>query len=948
VLAALRAMRMSLPDTLILWAKLDESAGGVQTYHPLLAHLIDVAAVANALWHRTLTPAARRRMARALGLDEEAAARWVAFLAGLHDLGKASPVFQHQDERAASRLRAAGWPGPPPMARVPHGDITTACLKRLLPRFGAAPAVVQLGAEAVGSHHGILVKSRRLDPEAVGTGVWGAARDALVSRLAELLGVVPAPAPASLDGTTALVLAGLTSVADWIGSNTDYFPHAVADAAGPVTFEHHVYWGRACEGAQRALAELGWAGRLPGAPPPRTFTASFPDLAPRLLQLAVAGLAERLQGPGLLIIEAPMGEGKTEAALHLAERWNASLEQRGFYVALPTQATSDQMFGRVRDFLAGAYPESIVNLQLLHGHAALSAEFEALRLNGNRVFRPSGIDPAGDSTDGMAHVAAAEWFTYRKRGLLAPFGVGTVDQALMAVLQSRHVFVRLFGLAHKIVVLDEVHAYDTYMTTLIERLLEWLAALGSPVVLLSATLPAARREALACAYARGLGRESLPEAVPPAYPRVTWVTVADDGTEHVDASPAFTRALGLERLILREGGPQLGAWTLGPRLKEALAAGGCAAVVCNTVGEAQEAYRHLRAVFPGLADDGLPEVDLLHARYPFEERERRQQRTLVRFGKPDGVVHVGDGNVRPVRRPSRAILVATQVIEQSLDLDFDLMVSELAPVDLLLQRAGRLHRHSRHRAPALLEPRLWIGWPPVSEDETPMFGKGTEAVYDRHVLLRTWLAMADLTSVRIPEDIDGLIDLVYGDVTRACPWTASESLNRAWDESLRELLEAREREQQEARARWLRPPGVEGPLSWFAEDPREEDAPELHREHQALTRLAELSVGVVLLHGSPERPALGPDGRETVSLTSEPSLELAKRLLRRSVSVADRRVVGPLLHMPAPAAWRRSPWLRHHRLLVLGLDGAVAVGRHSIRLDDELGLVITAREDMTT
>ncbi len=152
------------------------------------------------------------------------------------------------------------------------------------------------------------------------------------------------------------------------------------------------------------------------------------------------------------------------------------------------------MFSRVHKFLANAYTSEIANLQLLHGHAALSAEFQLMQEHGRGLF----LNPNyhGDSEDAAQDVIAAEWFTHRKRGLLAPFGVGTIDQALMAALQTRHVFVRLFGLSSKTIIIDEAHAYDTYMTTLLERLLEWLAALGSSVVILSATLPRQRRAQL--------------------------------------------------------------------------------------------------------------------------------------------------------------------------------------------------------------------------------------------------------------------------------------------------------------------------------------------------------------------------------------------------------------------------------------------------------------------
>lgn len=238
-----------------------------------------------------------------------------------------------------------------------------------------------------------------------------------------------------------------------------------------------------------------------------------------------------------------MGEGKTEAAMYLADYWSGNLGQQGHYFALPTQATSDQMFARVRQFLTRRYGSGLVNLQLLHGHASLSAEFEALRQRGDQVLLPCIGVTEEAKREG---VIAAEWFTHRKRGLLAPFGVGTIDQALLAVLQTRHVFVRLFGLSHKTVILDEVHAYDAYMTTLLERLLEWLASLGTSVVLLSATLPRKRRHALLDAYSKGLegNIEGLSSDGP--YPRITWLSHRQVKVEQLQASKRSRKSIRLQ------------------------------------------------------------------------------------------------------------------------------------------------------------------------------------------------------------------------------------------------------------------------------------------------------------------------------------------------------------------------------------------------------------------
>ena len=243
-----------------------------------------------------------------------------------------------------------------------------------------------------------------------------------------------------------------------------------------------------------AFASRDDPGVVPLHHPPETI---------RPLQSEVVRLAPELSGPSLVLIELPMGEGKTEAAMF--GRLLVSDRRAPWLLLRPAdEATSNQMFGRVCDFLGRRYPNAAVNVQLLHGHAALSAEFALLRERGH-LAEPSGIQDealGSDANGDRGNLLAAEWFTYRKHGLLAPFGVGTVDQVLLAVLQTRHVFVRLFGLAHKTVIVDEVHAYDAYMSALLERLLEWLAAVGCLVVLLSATLPKAKRRALMAAYAR--------------------------------------------------------------------------------------------------------------------------------------------------------------------------------------------------------------------------------------------------------------------------------------------------------------------------------------------------------------------------------------------------------------------------------------------------------------
>ncbi|MCY3907818.1 MAG: CRISPR-associated helicase Cas3' [Anaerolineaceae bacterium] len=919
------------------------------TYHPLLCHMVDVSMVAREMWTSALSPGQRNEAAITLGFgsDDEAAGRWCALFAGLHDLGKASPSFQLQGKqvrsKVAKRLHSVGlrW-GQLSVNPPPHGTITAATLPNILEdEFGLDAQGSKRIAVVVGGHHGVLPRTSDINSvrsSALGTREWDVLRRDTVKWLTEVLDVPRDRIFGDISNAAAMALAGFVSIADWIGSNTDYFDYAYPS-------DLSAYARGAAYSARQALDDLGWINQ----PQPRDvleFTKLFPHIAlPNDLQRTVALCAREIDAPGLVIIEAPMGEGKTEAAMYLADHWAESAGRSGCYFALPTQATSNQMFGRVRDFLTIRYPGDTVHLQLLHGHASLSAEFQALRHNHSRTFSPdySGNEEGADESG----VVAAEWFTHRKRGLLAPFGVGTIDQALLAALQTKHVFVRLFGLARKTVIVDEVHAYDAYMLTLLERLLEWLAALGSPVVLLSATLPKERRQALLAAYMKGLGRESGPEtaALQTDYPRISWTSASTPPS----ARTVSVSSRGKKNVALEWTDGDLPAhgdapFPLGKLLQDALAQGGCAAVICNTVRRAQELYLALKPYFPHTADDGHPKLDLLHARYLFEDREAREQRALVRFGKPDGTVTDATGKERAVQRPSSAVLVSTQVIEQSLDLDFDLMVSDLAPADLLLQRAGRLHRHQRSRSPGVEHPRLLVSLPELS-DGVPQFEAGTKAVYDQHVLLRTWLALRDRQSIRVPDDLEEIVEDVY-DENRS-PSDVSERLRDSWHETRKDLENTKEQEREEAKDRWIKAPSYGGQLWRLAADPREEDAPDFHQAYQALTRLAPPIASVVMLYGSPDAAFADVDHGDPVDMDVVPTDDLVVRFLRRSVSISDKRVVFQLLEQSPPANWSRLALLRNHRTVFLDRAGVSdEIGAYRIVLDGETGArVVSASEE---
>ncbi len=902
-------------------------------YHPLLCHMIDVAMVTQVMWNQVIATATKKRIVEVLGLSSnsesiEAAGKLIAFISGLHDIGKASPPFAHRKTpqdiyKIYDNTKFAKKKEPADPECAPHGYVTASQLPIILKdcfcfnyNFADKISVV------IGGHHGVFPRCENTQEigdctDLRGGKNWENARRALALELAQALDFSSnriSVKIVDIDNATAMIIAGLVSVADWIGSNTDYFPCEITNQHNPGQVDIYAYTVKSRSQAVRALSKLGWLGWVEPTQP-LSFSELFHSIQnPNSMQREVEQLATQLRSPGIVVIEAPMGEGKTEAAMFLADHWNAILNQRGIYFALPTQATSNQMFGRVRDFLQARYPQDKTLLQLMHGHASLSAEFQTLLKAHSTEINIQGVYADDHSYSCTPGVVAAEWFTHRKRGLLAPFGVGTIDQALLAVLQTRHVFVRLFGLAHKIVIIDEVHAYDAYMSVLLERLLKWLGALGSPVILLSATLPKSKRDSLIKAYLKGLKVPDYQQTTASTYPLITWATRDGHGKCHIQTSKSNSRTL-----YLRDFSGDLNK--LGEELSKILVEGGCIAIICNTVQKAQDIYEALSPYFPENASDGHPVLDLLHARFLYKDRAERELRSLIRFGKPGASVTDQHGSVYKVNRPNRAILVATQIIEQSLDLDFDLMISEHAPIDLLLQRSGRLHRHKRNRPAKMEHPTLWII--PNNPDDRLDFGINS-LVYDEHVLLRSYLCLQKRNHIRIPEDVAELIESVYS--SRPCIDT--EIINK-WQETANRLQEKKEAKEDNAKQKLILPPHCQDFFQDFNSE-LEEDNPDIHKTFQALTRDDDTpNVQVVLLHNFEE------DRKEASRL------DQTRWLLERSVSISSRMIADSLTKKAPESCWRENPLLRHHRLLVLNNNSEVQVGQSQLRLDKRLGIVIS-------
>jgi CRISPR-associated endonuclease/helicase Cas3 len=890
------------PEVLGLWAKTEMPRPNRHhpdyRYHPLLFHMLDVAAVAGLIWDHCLGPLIRKRLASSLGDD---ARTHIVFLAGAHDIGKASPGFQKKVPAISQHI---GCPFSNNDQSRPHGIISAHLLKEIL---SSCPAYAVL-AQIAGGHHGVFPRSveLRMGRDTLGDNCWGALRRNLLYKYANTIGF-------NLDQTLRIgseitdpavvpVLAGFVSVADWIGSNQDFFSYA-AECGTPALTSVDDYWKHAQDQARKALETLGWLPAVAFASEER-FCAFFPNLVPNALQTTAMELALKQTSPYLMIIEAATGEGKTEAALYAADLAMGRGFARGMYIAMPTQATSNAMFKRVlNEYLRHRGHRGKLNLQLVHADALLARMAEA-KEGEISEFKPNDVAESGD-------VEAQSWFTARKRPLLASFGVGTIDQSLLSVLQTKHWFVRLFGLAGKVVIFDEVHAYETYMSTMLERLLHWLAEVGCTVILLSATLPEAKRKALAKAYS---GQDHI-ERKP--YPRITLAGPRQYPNVHVDgtATCAEIRVEAPHGVSVRFAKTDLSI--LNATLNHQLEQGGCAAVICNTVNRAIEVFRYLR--------DNLKDTEcaLFHARTLQMWRREREEEVLRKFGKGD---KQADGAYVNPFRPARAALVATQVIEQSLDLDFDLMISEIAPIDLLLQRCGRLHRHPRQR-PLGLETAQFIVLCEAEEIGPPpgSFGKGIESVYDRDLLLRTWLVLRGRKKLEIPAETEALVEAVYGE--------SEMPTDDKWNAALvqaKEQLEYDRSESAKAAANLLicRPRSPEDLIEDFNYQLADDEDPGVHRTVRAATREGDPFITVVMV----------PKNR---NLAPYPCISDVRELLDWSAKLSHGGIFQALLDEgELPSQWTSNAHLRHARLLRLDGHNQGRVGSFVLTADEELGVVI--------
>jgi CRISPR-associated endonuclease/helicase Cas3 len=743
-----------------LWGKTTKDP---QLFHPALYHMFDVAHVARQLLSPRASNRWRQVLANALNADAATLNEWLPYLIALHDLGKISVPFQILNDKQRQRLQSEGFifgkATPANGKELHHTIVGRMALKEFQEFAGWSQNLLAAFTEMISGHHGVFQRDESEDRRNFKllkeAEEWAQLRQQTARILQSyFLLQLPNPLPNPADQSVAMVtLNGFCILCDWLGSDEAYF------APAPFT-PISEYISQSRKQACRRVKDAGFFHPAVSTAPSR-FAPLF-GIDPRPLQAAIDDIPDSLLAlPTLTIIEAPTGEGKTEAALTLARRIGALRGDDEMYIALPTTATSNAMFDRIQEYLEKRLGLSKELMRLVHGQDFLKDD--DLPVNPMESVELTGADP----------LPSLAWFAPKKKALLAPFGVGTIDQAELTTLNVRHNTLRMIGLAGKTVILDEVHAYDTYMTTIIKRMLTWLSALGTSVILLSATLPTARRRELAQAFA---GNAAPSDIQLEAYPNI--LTINQQTHHFATPKPVqMDRTIALHTAQFSDDDAAAKAqWLI-----DQTQTGGCACWITNTVKRAQQIFGILLENAPADVD-----LQLLHARLPLLTREAREKAIFSNYG-PNG------------NRPARGIVVGTQVLEQSLDLDFDVMMTDLAPVDLILQRAGRLHRHPRDPMVrgSHLTPHLYLNTVITNADAK---------IYAEYVLQKTLQIIEPKTTLTLPNDYRPLIEAVYHNLDKAP--VATDPLYEVW----KKLNKKQGNLESEAKQRLMNPPEPDEPF----------------------------------------------------------------------------------------------------------------------------------------
>lgn len=720
-----------------LWAKKEVSETGYK-WLPLDQHLKDTRDIGGSLFEHWLSPGQKNNISKALGyFDNEDSKRFFQFLCQVHDIGKATAAFQltktffstkDLENILLEKLSDAGFKDVDSLILAsPNKSPHNLCGQAILSWFNIDLDITSI----IGSHHGIPVNKKSIlneqksylsnyyqveDEDSPIFKKWHDCQKNILETALSENGYESVYDLPKVSKKAQIILTGLLIMADWISSNKQYFPLIDIE-----------------ENEVKNLVERSKNAYSKWKSSDLWETVDINDIEnvyqnrfgfdENEEQKIFKEIVDKIEDCGIIIFEAAMGMGKTEASLIGVEQLALKSQRKGMFFGLPTQATSNGIFPRIKDWLEKLDTKNKHGLRLCHGKAYLNDDFTSLASNIN-------IDQIDNSS-----VVINEWFSGRKQTTLDDFVVGTVDQFLMMSLKQRHVFLRHLGFDKKVVVIDEVHAYDVYMDQYLMQSIRWLGAYKVPVILLSATLPAEKREKMLKSYLLGRGasssaiKENLKNLNKEAYPMISY----SDG-EEIKQFYNFNKKQDKDVEIIKYQDTDIL-----PLLKDMLEKKAIVGVIVNTVKRAQEIAKKSIEVF------GEDFVELLHSSFISTDRIKKEKALIDMIGKN-------------ADRPKGKIIIGSQVIEQSLDIDFDVLITDLAPIDLILQRIGRLHRHKNENRPEeFLKPKVYV----LLTNDKLDFEDGSKAVYKEYILARSQYFLPD--KIKIPSQISSLVQKVYSE-----------------------------------------------------------------------------------------------------------------------------------------------------------------------------------------
>lgn len=911
-------------QSISLWAKKEER-GGRFFWLPLMIHLADTMNVCRWLWTHWLSDGQRQFCINSISLpDEETALGLAAFLGAVHDIGKATPVFQIQkgfnnsadlDAMLLERLETAGFLGISSLdlasPQKTHHSIAGEYL--LKEEYHVKDDIGSI----VGGHHGkpvddiFSIEDQSAYPanyyqdENSGSDIyrnWSRVRYGIFCWALEASGFKTVEELPEISQPAQVIYSGLLIMADWISSNHDFFP--LIDINSEQISDMNA---RYREGISL------WSENLP------LQLQSYPSMdelylrrfgyEPRDFQAVAYKTISQINKPGIIILEAPMGQGKTEAALVSAEIIAAKTGNSGLFFGLPTQATSNSMFGRVHNWLTTVTDEykSKQSLRLCHGKAALNGEMNVLRYSS--VPQDINID---DKENGSVFVN--EWFSGRKKSALDDFVVGTVDGFLQAALKQKHLALKHLGLSKKVVIIDEVHAYDTYMQQYLEEAIRWMGAYGVPVILVSATLPKETRKNMLTAYLKGAGVKGRDIQFPDEISDNNYPLISYTDGFNVNAQTAFSRVEDKTVYIKKMSDEEVLE-----KLEDLTDGGGVIGIIVNTVKKAQRLGEECKKRF------GEDAVDILHSAFIATDRINKEAQLLNLIGKQG-------------KRPEKKIIIGTQVMEQSLDIDLDVLITDLCPVDLLLQRIGRLHRHELQRPEKHKSAVVYV----LGTNEQLEFDKGSEWVYGKYFLIRTQYYLPEI--IKIPSDIPLLIDEVYGNAEPVF----SKQLLKTYEESRNRIEVLKAKQSDKAHTYLINDPrsiiraGKYNLIGWL-KNPDYSDC-----EEMAVAQVRDIKETIEVIAVKKVGTGYGTFEKEEDLSKRIGEPQIAKYLSGQTIRIPNiitaRKGVAKTIHyleeynLKQLAEWQTQPWLKGSLGIIFDENGMFELDGVQLKYDNKIGL----------